>query len=456
MSTYSTNLALELIANGDQSGTWGTTTNTNLGTLIEQAISGYVTQACTGGTDTITIPNGTTGVARNMFLELTGTGGGTLVVPSNKKLYFIYNNTSTAITVKVSGQTGVSVPAGKKTILVSNGTDIIDATNYVTALAAGTLAVTGAVTLSTALSAANGGTGLSSPGTAGNILTSTGSTWQSSPASTFVSNVTATSPLASTGGNTPDISLGTVPVSKGGTGATSATAYAVLAGGTTSTGAFQSVASVGTSGQVLTSNGAGALPSFQAVGVGGGTEYKTSGSGTWTIPAGVTTVTVTVLGPGANGGRGQYANTGGGGAGGLAIKTLTSLTPGNTLSYVVGTTTGGVNSTVSSGSQTITGGYGAQPGDSSATGGTGGTASGGDLNIPGQKGYDYEATGSQYDCAGGSPGGGFGFGGRVNGSTGTYGNGATGYGAGGGGNNAGATGVVRGGDGTAGLVIFQY
>ena len=57
MSTYSTNLALELIANGDQSGTWGDTTNTNLGTLIEQAISGYVTQACTGGTDTITIPN---------------------------------------------------------------------------------------------------------------------------------------------------------------------------------------------------------------------------------------------------------------------------------------------------------------------------------------------------------------------------------------------------------------
>jgi len=463
MSTYSTNLALELIADGDQTGTWGTTTNTNLGTLIEQAISGYVTYACTGGTDTITIPNGTSGTARNMYLELTGAGGGTLVVPANKKLYFIYNNTSAsaaAVTVKVSGQTGVSVPAGKKMILVSNGTDIVDATNYVTSLAAGALTVSGAVTLTTPLSAANGGTGLSSPGTTGNILTSTGTGWQSSAASTFVSSVTATSPLSSSGGNTPDISIGsTIPVNLGGSGVASHTAYALLAGGTTSTGAVQSLSGVGTSGQVLTSNGAGALPSFQAVGVGGGTEYKTSGSGTWTIPAGVTTVTVTVLGPGANGGRGQYASTGGGGAGGLAIKTLTGLTPGNTLSYVVGTTTGGVNSTVSSGSQTIstvTGGYGAQPGDSSSTGGTGGTASGGDLNIPGQKGYDYEATGSQYDCAGGSPGGGFGFGGLVNGSTGTYGNGATGYGAGGGGNNAGATGVVRGGNGTAGLIIFQY
>ena len=129
MSTYSTNLALELIATGDQSGTWGNTTNTNLGTLIEQAISGYVTYSCSGGTDTITIPNGASGTARNMYIELTGTGGGTVLVPTNKKLYFFYNNTSSAITVKVSGQTGVSIPAGIKTVVVSNGTDIVAALN---------------------------------------------------------------------------------------------------------------------------------------------------------------------------------------------------------------------------------------------------------------------------------------------------------------------------------------
>ena len=134
-SSYSTNLAIELIGTGDQAGTWGTTTNTNLGTLIEQAISGYVTQAVSTGTDTtITIPNGATGVARNMYIELTGTGGAStnLIVPSNKKLYFIFNNTASGqVTVKVSGQTGVSVPNGAKMILVSNGTDIVDATNYV-------------------------------------------------------------------------------------------------------------------------------------------------------------------------------------------------------------------------------------------------------------------------------------------------------------------------------------
>jgi microcystin-dependent protein len=123
------------MGNGDQAGNWGSTTNTNLGTLIEQAISGYVTQAVATGTDTtITIPNGATGVARNMFLELTGTGGAStnLIVPSNKKLYFIYNNSTGAVTVKVSGQTGVSVPVGAKVSLVSNGTDIVTATNYMT------------------------------------------------------------------------------------------------------------------------------------------------------------------------------------------------------------------------------------------------------------------------------------------------------------------------------------
>jgi len=129
-STYSTNLAIELIGTGDQSGTWGTTTNTNLGTLIEQSISGYVTQAVTTGTDTtLTIPNGASGVARNMYIELTGTGGTAtnLIVPGNKKLYFVFNNTTGQVTVKVAGQTGVSVPNGKKYLLVSNGTDIIPA-----------------------------------------------------------------------------------------------------------------------------------------------------------------------------------------------------------------------------------------------------------------------------------------------------------------------------------------
>ena len=74
MTTYSSNLGLELIGTGEQSGTWGVTTNTNLGTLLEQSIAGYVTQAVTDSSSPtiLTIPNGATGVARNMYLEFTG------------------------------------------------------------------------------------------------------------------------------------------------------------------------------------------------------------------------------------------------------------------------------------------------------------------------------------------------------------------------------------------------
>jgi hypothetical protein len=170
-STYSTNLALELIGTGDQSGTWGATTNTNLGTLLEQAVSGVVTQAMADSNQTITIPNGATGVARNMFIECTGamTAGRQLIVPANKKLYFIYNNTTGgfAVTVLVSGQTGVSVPNGKKVVLVMNsaGTDIVDATNYMSALTVG--ALNGVIKgTSGVLSAATAGTDYVAPGTA--------------------------------------------------------------------------------------------------------------------------------------------------------------------------------------------------------------------------------------------------------------------------------------------------
>ena len=128
-STYSDNLAIELIGTGDQAGNWGSTTNTNLGTLIEQAISGYVTQSMPGTDVTLSMTQGASATARNMYIELTGTGGASLIVPVNKKLYFVYNSTSAATTVKVSGQTGVSVPAGARMGLVCNGTDVVQAVN---------------------------------------------------------------------------------------------------------------------------------------------------------------------------------------------------------------------------------------------------------------------------------------------------------------------------------------
>lgn len=133
-STYSTNLKIELIGTGEQSGTWGTTTNTNLGTLIEEAIAGYVTQAVTDGAATVlTIPNGTSSNGRNYVIQLTGalTANRTVEVPAVDKPYIFFNATTGgySVTVKVSGQTGVTIANGKKAIVYTNSTDVIEVVN---------------------------------------------------------------------------------------------------------------------------------------------------------------------------------------------------------------------------------------------------------------------------------------------------------------------------------------
>lgn len=135
-STYS-NLGIELVGTGEQAGSWGTTTNNNLGTLIDQAISGYITQAVTtGGLVALLMPNGSNSVGRNMYIQLTGTGGEDTVVtfPAGKnKLFFIWNNSSGEVQVKsaAAGSVGVVLSAGTRAALVSNGTEVYMAVNNV-------------------------------------------------------------------------------------------------------------------------------------------------------------------------------------------------------------------------------------------------------------------------------------------------------------------------------------
>jgi len=122
----------------------------------------------------------------------------------------------------------------------------------------------------TPVAVADGGTGRNTGTTAyGTICAGTTATG----AQQTVSPGTSGKPLVS-GGASALPSYTTLGVDGGGTGVASLTAYAVMCGGATSTGAVQSIASVGTSGQVLTSNGAGALPTFQA---------NSGGSGTWVL-----------------------------------------------------------------------------------------------------------------------------------------------------------------------------
>jgi hypothetical protein len=144
-STYSS-LKIELIGTGEQTGTWGTTTNTNLGTALEEAITGSADVTFASGTVTLTLTDtNATQTARNLRLNLTGTSGGAqnLIVPAIEKLYLVNNGCADTITVKNSTGTGVAVPTGKSMFVFNTGSNVVDAISYVTALATATATITG-------------------------------------------------------------------------------------------------------------------------------------------------------------------------------------------------------------------------------------------------------------------------------------------------------------------------
>lgn len=134
-STYS-DLKIELIGTGEQSGTWGATTNVNLGTAIEQAITGSADVPFSSADVTLTLTNTNAAQsARNLRLNLTGTSGGArqLILGSGcqiEKFYLINNGLADAVTVKNTSGSGVSVPAGKAAFVFNNGTDVVNPLSY--------------------------------------------------------------------------------------------------------------------------------------------------------------------------------------------------------------------------------------------------------------------------------------------------------------------------------------
>jgi hypothetical protein len=143
-STYSS-LKIELIGNGEQSGTWGITTNTNLGTAIEEAITGRATADFPTDAD-LTLGYTDSNAAqtfRNLILNVTSSGSLTvtrnLIVPTIEKQYLIENNTTggQSIVVKTSAGTGVTVPNGRKVHVYADGTNVVVAFDFVN-LAGGT------------------------------------------------------------------------------------------------------------------------------------------------------------------------------------------------------------------------------------------------------------------------------------------------------------------------------
>jgi hypothetical protein len=167
-STYSPSLRIELIGAGDQAGTWGTTTNTNLGTLVEAAIAGYIAVSVISDKQAFTALDGAPDQARNAVIALTTTTTADFSVyaPPQEKTYVIWNDSAYIATIynsTVLGNTtaaglGVPIPAGKKIVVFSTGVNFygVDSTG-----------------LTGVLGVANGGTGVTTSTGTGNTVLST-------------------------------------------------------------------------------------------------------------------------------------------------------------------------------------------------------------------------------------------------------------------------------------------
>jgi hypothetical protein len=221
-STYS-DLKIELIGTGEQVGTWGATTNTNLGTALGEAITGSADVSFSSADVTLTLTN-TNGsqTARNLRLVCTGTSGGArqLILGSGcqiEKLYLVQNDLADAVTIKNTTGTGVTIPAGKKQFVFNNGTNVVEATNALVNLATD---VTGT------LPTANGGTG--------------------STSTQFVNLATNVT--------------GTLPIANGGTGATVAATALSNLGGVTQAGARSALSFAAGSGAYNSSTGVITIP----------------------------------------------------------------------------------------------------------------------------------------------------------------------------------------------------
>jgi len=215
-TNYTTNLRL---ANPSLNDTgWGTTVSSGMIDLTDQAIAGLATADVTFGNVTLTIVDGSAGTnsARNMFLNITGTPGVArdVIVPTNRKLYFVTNNCGQIATVKVSGQPGVAVPAGASMTLRINaaGTDVAPTFTYAASMSLGT-----------ALPATSGGTGQSSFAV-GDLLYANTTTTLAKLADVATGNVlrsggVGVAPAWGKVDLTADVT-GTLPVANGGTGGT--------------------------------------------------------------------------------------------------------------------------------------------------------------------------------------------------------------------------------------------
>lgn len=173
VTNFSPLLGLALPTTGDLSGTWGTTVNDAITSLIDSAVAGTTTLS-TDANVTLTTTNGAANQARNAVLLCTGarTAIRTITAPAQSKAYIVINDTTGGFSIKVVGSgptAGVTIANGEKVLLAWNGSDFVVVVSSlfsgVSTISFGSTGLTpstataGAVTVAGTLVAANGGTG---------------------------------------------------------------------------------------------------------------------------------------------------------------------------------------------------------------------------------------------------------------------------------------------------------
>lgn len=153
MTTYTTSLKINQIANGAESGTWGTTTNTNWD-LIEEAVAGVESITMLNANYTLSNLNGISDEARNMVIVVGGTNSAIyqVIAPLVPKMYLVVNSTSGGFAITFGGSSGsiISIPNGYSSFVYCNGSNFYAAPsscigNFTTT---GNLAVSGNTTIS--------------------------------------------------------------------------------------------------------------------------------------------------------------------------------------------------------------------------------------------------------------------------------------------------------------------
>ena len=176
VTNFSPLLGLALPTTGDLAGTWGVVVNDSITQLLDAAVAGTTTLSADADV-TLSTTNGAANQAREAIIlwNATGTVTRNITAPAQSKAYIVINATGGTQDIVIRGAgptTGVTIPAGTSALVAWDSADFVKIVSNPVDVATDVVGV---------LPAANGGTGLSSPGTAGNVLVSDGTAWQSSP-----------------------------------------------------------------------------------------------------------------------------------------------------------------------------------------------------------------------------------------------------------------------------------